>query len=687
MLLGTGVLADGPGTQPAGPLVVSAASGAWSSSQTWQGGQVPTDGDRVLVRGGDRVTYDLVSDAKLWSVHVAGRLDFAADRDTQMNVGLLLVKPGDDGAETDDFVGTSRGDHAHHHHATDAAPAELHIGTADMPIAAGHRAVVRLTWQSGMDTKIYPALICYGGTIDLHGAPLERSWVKLRDNAKAGDATLTLAMPVGGWRAGDRVLIPTTTRPPMFTADGKVVPTVRDVSQSEERMIKAVEGQMLTLDRPLAYDHVAPDEFRGEVANLSRNVVIESADADTDGGARRGHTMVHPHSHAEFASAEFRQLGKPGVLGRYAVHFHSAGDSLRGSSVVGCSIWDSANRFITVHGTNYLVIRDNVGYRCLGHGFFLEDGTEVYNVFDRNLAVQALRTAPLPGQILPFDKNDGAGFWWANSLNTFTNNIAAECDQYGYRFEMDKPPVFDAHMDVRQPDGSDKNVDVRTLPFVRFEGNEAHSMRRYAFNLGGFRLVAGDDGYTQAADGTKKFDPGSTLIGDVGDVGPDLKHPFHIQDYRAWRSFWAFHSAAPSVYIDGLTASDCSYGIWRSRADHAQYKNLSFRHTEVADIYNPWGGAADFTQDYNKSVKLVDDLPPQTVITGIRRTNFGALRVTGTSTDDRTVLKVAVNGVNASSAAANFSEWFADIPPADTVTATATDQAGNVEQTPHTVKP
>ena len=63
---------------------------------------------------------------------------------------------------------------------------------------------------------------------------------------------------------------------------------------------------------------------------------------------------------------------------------------MRGSSVIGASIWDSHNRWLTIHGTNYLVVRDCVGYQSIGHGFFLEDGTEVYNVLDRNLAVQAL---------------------------------------------------------------------------------------------------------------------------------------------------------------------------------------------------------------------------------------------------------------------------------------------------------
>ena len=44
---------------------------------------------------------------------------------------------------------------------------------------------------------------------------------------------------------------------------------------------------------------------------------------------------------------------------------------------------------MAIHGTDYLLVRDCVGYQCVGHGFFLEDGTEQYNVLDRNLAVQA----------------------------------------------------------------------------------------------------------------------------------------------------------------------------------------------------------------------------------------------------------------------------------------------------------
>ena len=229
--------------------------------------------------------------------------------------------------------------------------------------------------------------------------------------------------------------------------------------------------------------------------------------------------------------------------------------------VLGASIHDSENRWLTIHGTDYLVVRDCVGYNSLGHGFFLEDGTEVFNVFDRNLAVQARHAAALPQQVLPFDENEGAGFWWSNCLNTFTRNVAAECDQYGYRFEATKTSNFDPTLSVPQPDGREAKVDIRTLPFVRFQENEAHTHRRFAFNLGGIRHVSDQADYetihTPGADGSR------IQGGDVLGVGPDSRHPFIIKDYLAWNSHWVFHGGSPNVLIDGLDATDCVYGIFR----------------------------------------------------------------------------------------------------------------------------
>ena len=79
--------------------------------------------------------------------------------------------------------------------------------------------------------------------------------------------------------------------------------------------------------------------------------------------------MFHRGSAGAITYAEFRHLGKEGVLGRYSIHFHLVRDTMRGASVIGASIWDSGNRWITIHGTDYLVVRDCVGgISCLPVG-------------------------------------------------------------------------------------------------------------------------------------------------------------------------------------------------------------------------------------------------------------------------------------------------------------------------------
>src|SRR5205823_5720882 len=181
-----------------------------------------------------------------------------------------------------------------------------------------------------------------------------------------------------------------------------------------------------------------------------------------------------------------------------------------------------------------------------GHGFFLEDGTEVYNVLDRNLAVGARPARPLPKQALAFDHNDGAGFWWANSLNTFTRNVAVENGQYGFRYEAMVPLV----LPIQQPDGSRKKVDVRTLPFVRFDDNEGHSQ-------------------------TGLYDVKLGTSGDKDGVGPDTRHPFIIRNLLIWNSHYAFDTRMPSALIDGLRQHNTVYGYRAMNCDNHVYRNIT----------------------------------------------------------------------------------------------------------------
>jgi hypothetical protein len=520
------------------PLIRSAKSGPWSEAGTWEGGKLPAAGAHVLVRPGHRVVYDVQAKDAIRAVFVGGTLSFATDRDTLLKVGLIRIQPGEETREEGFDC------EAHLSEPDPSTPrAALEVGTPNQPIPAGRKAVIQLVWFDGMDKQSCPAIVCCSGRMDFHGAPLSKCWVKLGATAKKGDATVTLSEAVTGWSVGDRVIV-TGTRDPDEGHLGL---------QTEERLITAIESSKVTLDKPLTFDHSGTGEFRGEIANLSRNVVVESADPTV----ARGHTMYHRYSAGSVSYTEFRHLGKEGVLGRYALHYHLVGDTMRGSSVIGVSIWDSRNRWVTVHGTNYLVVRDCVGYKSVGHGYFLEDGTEVFNVFDRNLAVQAQHGKPLPKQALPFDQNEGSGFWWANSLNTFTGNVTCENGRYGYRYEATPSSRFNLTLKIMQPDGSEKPVDIRTLPFVRFEDNEAHGDQLYGLNLG--------EG--------------------VNRVGPDEKHPFILRNTKIWELHYGFRPQSPCVLVEGMKLHRAVYGVYHPNYDRHVYRDLSIAEA-AAEPFN-----------------------------------------------------------------------------------------------------
>jgi hypothetical protein len=684
---------------------------------------------------------------------VSGSLTFAGDKDTVLNVGLIKIQSGDTYSE-DGF------DCDHAAEANTGPRPALVVGTPDSPIAK--TAVIRLHHVEGMDKEKCPAIVCCGGRMDFHGAPLSRAWVKLGASAKEGDAAVTLAEEVKGWKVGNRVIITGTQ-----THGNR-----KTESTTEERIITAIEGTKLTFDKPLAMAHLGEGEYRAEVANLSRNVIVESASPE----GIRGHTMYHKGSAGSLSYTEFRHLGKKDVLGKYAIHFHLCRDTMRGSYIIGCSVWDSQNRWITIHGTDYLVVRDNVGYKSIGHGYFLEDGTETYNVLDRNLAVGVMKGKRLPKQVLPFDANDGAGFWWTCSLNTFTRNVAVETDVYGFRFEATSGSSFKTVFPIRQPDGSRKAIDVRTLPFVRFEDNEVHTTHGvYGVNLG--------EG--------------------VNRVGPDLKHPFVVKNLKIWDVHYGFRPQVPNLVVENLHLHKVSYGVYHPNYENHFYKNVLISQTntepfnrghddlsvqygllavdgmtfdgcrsggmpliQISDD-NPTGAAvthmrnvktvnwadtskaraianlgggprptpktekgvpiyfhdwfgqgktamvvsiksgefkanpAGFREEKNltgdesrvmevKDVafpafpEIVDDLPPATIITHVTKKD-GKLIVRGSTTDNGTVKKVLVNGKEAKSTAANFSEWEITLDSATEIKALAEDAAGNVEQTPMVV--
>src|SRR5579883_2836426 len=152
--------------KPPSEVIRSARSGSWSAPDTWEGGKVPPAGARVQIRQGHTVCYDCQTEQTVRSIHVAGVLTFAPDRDTRLDVGLIKIQPGDDASENGFDCDA---------HLADLPPGQpkpaLEVGTPDRPIGAGHTAVICLAYCDGMDRETCPAIVCCGGRMDFHGAP------------------------------------------------------------------------------------------------------------------------------------------------------------------------------------------------------------------------------------------------------------------------------------------------------------------------------------------------------------------------------------------------------------------------------------------------------------------------------------------------------------------------------------
>jgi hypothetical protein len=110
--------------------------------------------------------------------------------------------------------------------------------------------------------------------------------------------------------------------------------------------------------------------------------------------------------------------------------------------------------------TNGLLVQDNVAYDHLGHCIFLEDGIEMRNVIDRNLAILTRF-----GTVLPTDRNCDtctamadpqypnpscseclalSTYWMTNPDNILTNNVAAGSEFVGIWYIFPERPTGDS---------------------------------------------------------------------------------------------------------------------------------------------------------------------------------------------------------------------------------------------------
>ena len=145
------------------------------------------------------------------------------------------------------------------------------------------------------------------------------------------------------------------------------------------------------------------------------------------------------------------------------------GADQRLSRVEGVSVHQSNNRAIAVHGSYRLNIINNVAYNILGHGMFVEDGVEMWNLFKDNVVSLVHRSFSL----LNTDQTPAA-FWISNANNFFIGNRVSSSNHHGYWFDPPRAPTGPSSRTLTGP-LEVQQLSTRTVPLGQFENNRAHS--------------------------------------------------------------------------------------------------------------------------------------------------------------------------------------------------------------------
>ena len=397
----------------------------------------------------------------------------------------------------------------------------LEVGTAGCPFLQTFTLTLASTDYAamatpGMGTKFLVAMD--GGRIDLHGKP-KVSWVKLTQTAQ--NTTQLYVDQSVDWTNGDQIVIA-----PSFAHTDAQVCSVSSVSGQTVTLQAATSsnkthygGANVTYSRSTPTALSWDLDRRAEVGLLTHNVRVVGA-VDGDYPQFGGHIMIMHCSNCNdgpgfgrLSNVELENLGQGRVAdgdsyafsgkGRYPIHWHMCMDTRKTEPnyspnnpnlvvrteqyIRNCSIHNSNNRAVTIHGSDYVLVQDNVAYKHVGHGVFLEDGPEQGNAIERNLVIETLK--PDTGlSVIPTDSSHAepqnrspASFWLSNPYNKVSGNVAAGTVGTGFwlvfHHELTGPSLNDPLMTTYRTNlyHPASPPAPRELPFIEFKDNVAHT--------------------------------------------------------------------------------------------------------------------------------------------------------------------------------------------------------------------
>ncbi|GJP48947.1 hypothetical protein CLOM_g8217 [Closterium sp. NIES-68] len=332
----------------------------------------------------------------------------------------------------------------------------------------------------------HKAFIVVGGQVQFHGMPGGSdtpSWVRLSETANAGQSYVLVDADVSNWAAGMTVALASTSN---------------DLNEAEHHVIASVAADVSTpgvfrinLRTPLRHTHqgeVLSDGgsgtvgIFGEVALLDRHVSIQGTNEEAPHQYDGGHFIIYMTPTPQtLEGVQFKGLGNQGNLGRYPVHFHICGQQGEAHVVRKNAIVFTRQRCMVIHATGNMSIEDNIAYETKGHCYLLEEGSELNNLFTRNLGINARKVDKVipPASSSKLDKQTDrqpTTFWLGTPHSNFIDNVAAGSEDSG--FWLEATPYMRGVSRLLPEIGA---INPLTYNWGEYSGNVAHS------NVFGFR--------------------------------------------------------------------------------------------------------------------------------------------------------------------------------------------------------
>lgn len=522
----------------------------WSDVNTWGSDGKPEEGQQVTIPEDTHIILDETPPI-LAGLEIQGTLEFDR-KDLELTSKWIVVNGG-----------------------------KLQVGTESNPFE--QKAVITLNDTDteaetmNMGTR---GIMVMSGALELHGVSPNVIWTKINQHAEAGTTSLELMESVD-WKANDEIVIAPTdyyeagfgvsvtqlvsinsaNNNQLTISEGLNAhrwgllqyPTENGLSLTSDNVVSPPVADTETTTTPLILDE------RAEVGNMTRNIVIQAPNDNLWNDQGFGvHTMIMPNASAHIEGVEFKRVGQRGRLRRYAFHWHMLSylgtetlEDATGQYFRNNTINSSQNRGVVIHGTNGVLVQNNIIYDIRGHGVFTEDAVERRNIIDGNLVLH-IRNPIWGNQLKEHEIGElgSSAFWISNPDNTITNNTAADSRTFGFWLAFPEQP-WGLNQGVLYSDGM--IMRPNRMLFGVFDSNTAHSNRNDGIHLDDVEIS--NDGTTAPIQYWSTTD-GRT---DFGSESLEALKRFSLSRYKTWKNLdnGAWDRAPLTDIYEVVSADNC----------------------------------------------------------------------------------------------------------------------------------